>query len=469
MPPIPTESESAEPAQETDPYALLKRDVNSLSEAEKQERANLLKQKYVDEWKQKKEKENEELSKDLTDDEESKEETGQSKDTPKASMKKKLLGGFDNLMEKGGTKVEDFIDSKKDAESEKTRNTAQIASGAWGMFSNSYSLFRSHQKSKQKRKKGDSIGAGLERFNMFSNLFGIAAGGTDAARGIAGFKGNDTASPWLDMASGIAGLGKSATDTFKGMYQSRSYGKLANRKETESSKAKMANEYMRSREKYKHMKEAYDKNEEGTRSKESRMEMLKQRNAYKRSKDYIEAMNAAQETAKNKSKAGKWAFASGALKTLSGGLNLAEPLLAKKLEGSGTIGKAVGTGLKMLGKLAKFGAEKVEKAAGGKQEELQKQSNTNRGKEYLDEKVASFLKKPDAQADHVTEEEAKFIIAQRLGVEDPSNYEEIYKKLSERRAERILNKEEGYEEVLAAMGLTKDADKATILEALGVS
>jgi hypothetical protein len=30
---------------------------------------------------------------------------------------------------------------------------------------------------------------------MFSNLFGIAAGGTDAARGIAGFKGNDTASP----------------------------------------------------------------------------------------------------------------------------------------------------------------------------------------------------------------------------------------------------------------------------------
>jgi hypothetical protein len=41
--------------------------------------------------------------------------------------------------------------------------------------------------------------------------------------------------------------------------------------------------------------------------------------------------------------------------------------------------------------------------------------------------------------------------------------------LSERRAERILNKEEGYEEVLAAMGLTKDADKATILEALGVS
>ena len=62
------------------------------------------------------------------------------------------------------------------------------------------------------------------------------------------------------------------------------------------------------------MKEAYDKNEEGTRSKESRMEMLKQRNAYKRSKDYIEAMNAAQETAKNKSKAGKWAFASGHLR-----------------------------------------------------------------------------------------------------------------------------------------------------------
>lgn len=69
----------------------------------------------------------------------------------------------------------------------------------------------------------------------------------------------------------------------------------------------------------------------------------------------------------------------------------------------------------------------------------------------------------------MTLDEAKTIISKRLGVDDPTNYAEIYKKLAERRAERILKREEGYQEVLAALGLTEDADKATILEALGVS
>ncbi len=474
---------TSQPAQPTDQYALLKRDVSSLSDAEKQERPILLKKKYVDDWKQKKSKRMEELTEGLTDDEKSKEETRQSVNVPRQSRAGRFFEGVDNFMEIGDkvsdyagmgisaiTETADAVHSKHDIDdhgaTDMASNITGIVTGGWGTLSGSYGLFRSAQQARQKRKKGDSRGAALSRFDAVSNLFGAASGATGMASGITGLTGSD-ASDWLGHASSVADMGGSLTNVLKGAYQKRSYGKLAKRKETGESKAKMANEYMRSNEKYKKMKEAYDKNEGGARSKENRMEMLKQRHAQNRSKDFIEAMESAQEHAKIRSKEGGWGIASGALSTASGGIGFAGSL-AKQFGGVG--GKIAGAVLGGISSLMKVGnKEVVERVAKSKGEAAKKKANDTSGKKYLDEKVASFLKKSDAQSDHVTEEEAKVIIAQRLGVDDPSKYAEIYKKLSERRADRILNKEEGYQEVLAAMGLTEDADKATILEALGVS
>ena len=252
----------------------------------------------------------------------------------------------------------------------------------------------------------------------------------------------------------------------KGICQRRSYGKLAERQETEDSKRKMSHRYINSREKYKQMKEAYNKGDESARSKENRMEMLKQRHDHKRSKDFMEAMDSAREHAKIKSEAGGSGILSGSLGALGGGIGLAGSF-AKQFGGFG--GKIAGAVLGGISSAINFSTKGVDSLAGRKEKAAGKAANDTKGKEYIEKKVASLLKKPDAQADHITEDEAKLIVAKRLGVDNPSDYSEIYKKLAERRADRILNKEEGYQEVLDAMGLTEDADKATILEALGVS
>lgn len=465
-----------------DKYELLKRDVSSLTEEEKEKRKELIEEKYVADWKKEKEQQAKDLTEGLTDDEKSKEETRQSVDVPEKSGAEKFLEGLDTAMEVGdaisdvadagislGTDIADAVYTGKGKEDHKatsmTSNIAGIATGTWGTLSGGYGMFRSGQQARQKRKKGDARGAALSRFDVASNLFGTISGATGMASGIAGLKGSD-ASDWLGHASGIAGIGGSLTGMAKGICQRRSYGKLAERQETEDSKRKMSHRYINSREKYKQMKEAYNKGDESARSKENRMEMLKQRHDHKRSKDFMEAMDSAREHAKIKSEAGGSGILSGSLGALGGGIGLAGSF-AKQFGGFG--GKIAGAVLGGISSAINFSTKGVDSLAGRKEKAAGKAANDTKGKEYIEKKVASLLKKPDAQADHITEDEAKLIVAKRLGVDNPSDYSEIYKKLAERRADRILNKEEGYQEVLDAMGLTEDADKATILEALGVS
>ncbi|GEM_PF-3027621 len=487
-------------APSTDPYALLKKDVSTLSEADKAARPDLLKKKYVDDWKQKKDKEMRELTDGLTDNEKSKEETRKSVNVPRKSKAAGFFEGVDELMDKGSKAVdylgmgasfgidtasavyerqhesatkagkteEEMSDIKSGQDrTDKAGNIVNIITGGAGLLSGTYGSIRSGRKAKQKRLKGDSRGAKLARYDTASNIFGAASGAAGMAGGIAGIKGKDDASNWLGTTSSILDIAGSVTDTFKGIYQRRAYKDLANRKETTASKAKMAHQHMSSKEAYQQMKSAYKANAPGSHDKAKRMEMLKARHAHKRSKDFIEAMEAAQENAKIKSQAGSRGILSGALKTGSGLIGLAGSLAGQF---GGTAGKIAGAVLGGISSLMKIGTQEIgDRRAEEKEKAASKQANDTRGRKYLDDKVASFLRKSEPQADHVTEDEAKAIIAQRLGVADPTQYGEIYKKLAERRADRILNKEEGYEDVLAAMGLTKDADKATILEALGIS
>ncbi|NLV16489.1 MAG: hypothetical protein GXY50_04670 [Syntrophomonadaceae bacterium] len=466
-----------------DKYALLKRDVSSLTEEEKAERAKLIIEKYITDWKTKKEERMKELTEGMSDDEKSKEETRKSDPVPSKSRGERFLEGVDTVKEWGdlgadiagdaasfATDVADTAHTSQGNDNHQATsvagNIASIATGGWGTLSGGYGMFRSGQNARQKRKKGDSRGAALSRFDVASNLFGTASGATGMASGITGLTGSD-ASDWLGHASGIAGIGGSVTDMIKGIYQKRSYSNLANRKETVDSKAKMANQYMRSTDNYKQMKESYNKGDQSAHSKEKRMEMLKQRHDHKRSKDFMGAMASAQEHSKIKSQAGGSGILSGALNALSGGMGLAGGF-AKQFGGFG--GKIAGTVLGGISSLTKYATKYfVNKKGEDKEKAAKKAANDTKGKEYIEEKAANLKKKADAQADHITDEEAKLIVAKRLGIDDPSDYAEVYKKLSERRADRILNKEEGYKEILAAMGLTEDADKATIMEALGVS
>ncbi len=471
-----------------DQYALLKKDVSTLSEDEKKERGTLLKQKYVDDWKQKKAKQMEELTEGLADDEKSKEETRKSVDVPGQTKAGKFFQGADKgkeWIDKGvdyigmgislGTGITDAVhegQGKDDDDQGKKANgmvgnITNIATGGWGMASGTYGALRSGYQARQKRLKGDSRGARLSRFDTASSIFGATSGALNVAAGGAGLGKKDNASSWLGNTASILSIGGSINDMSKGIYQRHSYKNLANRKETDASRAKMASEYMQSDEKYKKMKAAYNQGDEGARSKENRMEMLKQRHAAKRSQDFIEATQAAQDHARIKSRAGGRGILSGALSTGSGLIGMAGSL-AGQFGGFG--GKIAGAVLGGISSLMSIGNKEIgDRISDKKGESATKQANDTRGKKYLDDKVASFLRKSEPQADHVTEDEARVIIAQQLGVADASNYSEIYKKLAERRADRILNKEEGYLEVLAALGLSEKADKATILEALGVS
>ncbi len=334
------------------------------------------------------------------------------------------------------------------------------------MASGLYGAGRSGYQARQKSKKGDARGARLSRFDTASNLFGAGSGALGASSGIAGLKGADDASDWLGAASGMLDTAGALTNFTKGAYQKRSYGKLARRRETVDSKAEMSNKHIAAKEKYRKMKADYAKGDKDARSKEKRMEMLRQRHEHKRSKDFTEAMLSAQENASRKSKGGNWGMASGGLGTLSSLIGLAGSF-AKQFGGVG--GAIAGAVLGGISGLMKLGTTVGDKIAEGKEEKAGEKSRAKQGEQYLKDKVASLLKKPEAQADHVSEAEARDIVAQRLGLGDASKPEEVYRKLAERRADRILNKEEGYKEVLAAMGLSENADKATILEALGVS
>ncbi|NLL56993.1 MAG: hypothetical protein GX244_00575 [Firmicutes bacterium] len=475
-----TENAPAQPASTPSPdkYELLKKDVNSLSDTEKEERAELLIEKYVVDWKKKKEEQMKELTEGLDDKEKSKEETRKSDPTPKGSN---TMETIDDIVE-GVSTLSDVTDygmsvasdfSKESDGMDKASNITGIATGSIGMATSGYGALRASWQAGKKAKKGDSRGAKLAGFDILSSIFGFTSGATGTASGITGLAGKDKASDRLGLASGAAGFAGSSIEMLKGIYEFGSYRRLANRKESEDSKVKMANKYVNARERYKQMKEEYAKGGEGARSKEKRMEMLRQRHDRKRSKDFTEAIASAQEHAKVKSRGGIGTILKGAGSTLGGGIGLAGSFLKhfagknEKLKLAGSILGAVGggislatTGLSWLGKTGIFN-----KFSGPSAESV----NEKKGKEYIESKADKLMKKPEAQADHMTKEEARIIVAKRLGVNDPSNYAEVYKKLAERRADRILNKEEGYQEVLAALGLSEKADKATILEALGVS
>ena len=354
-------------------------------------------------------------------------------------------------------------DDDKDKKGSTSNSGIGSEKGNRTLLSGIYGTIRSGAKARDKRKKGDSRGAALSRFDTASNAFGTATKGLEG--GISGVEANDDASAGLGIASGATDMLGSGTNMVKGIYQNRAYGKLANRKETKLSESKMGYTHRKSMKRYKELKEAYHGGDKSARTKEKRMEMLKARHDQKRSKDFMETMSSAKANAKVKSGAGTGGAISagiglggGILNTIASGLKLAGP--------GGMIASAILGG---IGSLMKMGSKDIQKGTDAMEKKGRKAGNDASGKKYIDEKAASLVKKSDAQADHMTVEEARRIVALRLGVDDPSKYDEVYKKLSERRADRILNKEEGYEEVLAAMGLSKKADKATILEALGVS
>ena len=484
--PLPALPEKKDPEKEgTEKYALLKKDVSSLPKEDKEERAELLVSKYVTDWKIKKEEQMAELTDGLSDDEKTKEETRKSVDTPK--QKSKTDEFFDAIEndddddakpgKKSGKKSDDDDDDdddakpakKSDDDDDKDKKGSTSNSGIGSekgnrtLLSGIYGTIRSGAKARDKRKKGDSRGAALSRFDTASNAFGTATKGLEG--GISGVEANDDASAGLGIASGATDMLGSGTNMVKGIYQNRAYGKLANRKETKLSESKMGYTHRKSMKRYKELKEAYHGGDKSARTKEKRMEMLKARHDQKRSKDFMETMSSAKANAKVKSGAGTGGAISagiglggGILNTIASGLKLAGP--------GGMIASAILGG---IGSLMKMGSKDIQKGTDAMEKKGRKAGNDASGKKYIDEKAASLVKKSDAQADHMTVEEARRIVALRLGVDDPSKYDEVYKKLSERRADRILNKEEGYEEVLAAMGLSKKADKATILEALGVS
>lgn len=448
-----------------DKYALLKKDPSSLLDEEKELRIKLLIEKYVHDWKKEKEEQEKELSEDLNAGGKSSEKTEKTDQPAEASAQEKEAGKAaktketeDELFEAGESSATET--GTKDEEDAGTK-IKQLIGGAWSFVSSRLGTFQSGQQATE-----NTGGASSSPFGFVRSLFAKFAGkGTDDAE--AGPEQSTSASGAAGNDLGLANLGRSLIDMAKGVKESYSYGKLAGRKQTGESKAQTANQYINARERYKQLKEAYKKGGVGALSKEERMEMLKQRRTRKRSQDFLEAMAAAQEHAKIKSRAGIGRAVGSGLGSLGGVLNLAGSLVKKfagpKGQLAGTILGALGGGLAMFSPKVgeflskKFGTDKA------------KATNEEKGKKYLEEKAAKLMGKPEAQADHVNEEEAKLIVARRLGVKDPSDYAAVYKKLAERRAERILKKEEGYQEVLAAMGLPEDADKASILEALGVS
>ena len=144
-------------------------------------------------------------------------------------------------------------------------------------------------------------------------------------------------------------------------------------------------------------------------------------------------------------------------------------MIASALKQNGPGGKIAGAILGGIGNLMKMGTHALNKKNETEEKTATKSANDKNVEKYINKEADALIVESEAQADQMTKEEAKIIVALRLEVKDPTNYEEVYKKLSERRADRILNKEDGYEEVLAAMGLTEPTDKATILEALGAS
>jgi hypothetical protein len=466
-----------------DKYQLLKKDLSTLSPEEKGKRAELLTEKYVTDWKTKKEDEMKELTTGLADNEKSKEETRKSVDVPE-SKAGQFFDFVDKLQEGGditsdvaggiaatGSDIADAAYSQRSAADNESNpggtsgNIVGIATGGWGALSNTYGSFRSGFKAADKRKKGDSRGAKLAGFDTASNIFGAASGAMGMGGNIAGLCGDSGTSGVLGLTSGLADSAGAFTKMFKGMYQKKTYGDLANRKETDQSKRKMAGTERSEKEKYRKMKAAYHGNEEGSHAKDKRMEMLKARHDYRRSKDFTEAMSSAQANAKVKSDAADGGVFSAALGGIGGALNM----MASGFKMMGPGGKIAGAILGGIGNLLKMSTHAVNKAGEAKEKAARKSANETNARKYIQEKTDSLLAKPDAQADHLTGEEAKTIVAKRLGAKVPLDFTEVYKKLSERRADRILNKEEGYEEVLASMGLSANADKATILEALGVS
>lgn len=460
-----------------DKYALLKKDLNTLSDTEKEERKRLLIEKYVVDWKKNKEEQMKELTEGLKDEEKSKEETRGSFATPPQQPQSSETG--ENVME-GISTGADVLDYGMSVASDFSgdnkglsiaSNVTGILTGGWGMFKGGHGMYKSHKEAKEKKKKGDVMGSRLARFDTFSGLFDFTGGAAGVAGSAHGLAGKEKASDRLGLASSVAGLASSSTELLKGAYHMGGYRHLASK--AGKTKEKMTSSYESARDKDKAMKEEYAKGGEGARSKEKRMEMLRQRHARKRSKDFMEAMAAAQEHNKIRAKGGIGTLLKGAGSTLGSGISATGAFLkyfagenqGLKLAGSilGAVGGAIGlatTGLSWLGKAGIF------KKFQGK---TSQSVNEQKGKEYIENKADKLMKKPEAQADHMTKEEALTIVAKRLGVNDPSNYAEVYKKLAERRADRILNKEEGYQEVLASLGLSENADKATILEALGVS
>jgi len=469
---------------------LLKKDLNSLTDEEKEKRRELLIQKYVTEYQEKEEERKAELEGkaegkgkgkgEKSDEDPSEfsteefldamEDTGDKKDEQSDAGEKgeeeKQAGSED----KGEEEEKQVGSQDKDEEEkpaaqekkddEKEDNGLGTEKGNRSLLSNTYGLIRTGAQARDRRKKGDKRGATLKRFDFASKFFSTA--GTGLENGISGVKPDENASIGLELASNTMKMAGSGTDMAKGIYQSRSYGKLVNSKDARLAKSKLGYTSRKSQKKYRELREALKK---GDTSKDKRMELLKARNDYRRSQDFTEAIAAAQTHAKIKSRAGK----TGAV---SAGLSLGGDILntiGAGLKLAGPIGGLVGTILGGFGSLMKMGSKDVQKASEAMEKKAVKKANADQGKKYLEEKAAALLKKPEAKSDNMTEDEAKMIVAKRLGVDEPNDYEEIYKKLSERRAERILNKEEGYEDVLAAMDLPKDADKAMILEALGVS
>lgn len=464
-----------------DKYQLLKIKPDTLDEDQKEERRRLLIEKYVDDYKKRKEEEKESLLQELGEGAKTKEETRQSEPVTK-SKGDKAAEGLDKFMEYGGH-ASDILGGGTQTVTEilgaagvegkgldKTSNIAGMASGAWGTLSGIYGTGKGI-KDVAEKKGVDERAARLAGFDIAGSVFGAASGATGFTGSLFadrewGKRGDEN--PVADTLGNIsAGLGfvGSGIGLAKSSYQTHTYKKLAQRRETDMSQAKMLKKYGTADRRYKELKDKYRQDKKSL-TKAEKMEMLRQRYVRKRSRDYMEALRDAQISARQKASEGAWGVASGTVNTLGSGLGLMGGLF-KQFAGDNNGLKIAGTVLSIAGGLLGLVAKGVE--IGGKiyQDKQKEKSKEERAKNYLKEKAAKLKAKPEPRSDHMTDEEAELIIAKRLGVKNPSNYQEVFQKLAERRADRILNKEEGYREVLAALGLSEKADKATIMEALG--
>lgn len=375
-----------------------------------------------------------------------------------------------------GTEIAHLASGGENDTADEIGNVQGMVSGAWGTYSGLYGTVKGSQEAREKSKKGDKRGAALAGFDIAGSIFGGASGATGFTSSLLGKHGwgerevkGKKENPYADVLGHIsAGLGLfgSTTGLAKSSYQTHTYRKLAAKRETQEGIDKMQGQYSSARDDYKSLKDKYKKDKSAL-SKEQKLEMLKKRHERKRSKDFKEAMMDARQQAKLKSREGIVGIVSSSISTIGGGLGLAGGLF-KQFAGNNKVLKTIGLGLGIASGVAGLLAKGAELIGQKIMDRKKKTAKVDSAKKYMEDKVNKLLDKQEAKEDKITKQEAELIIARRLGVEKPTDYKAIYEKLAERRAERILRREEGYKEVLASMGLTEDADKATILEALGV-